>query len=69
MYSHTVSTSDDICICSFIIIGAGATSGAGTPDYVYVCRFVYFLLCIGSIIDCCLTLTQQFFSYIMTKAS
>ena len=44
-----MSTSYDICVCCFISNRTGATSGAGTVDYFYVCRFVYFLLCIGSI--------------------
>jgi len=44
-----MTTSYDIRVSCFISNRTGATNGAGTVDYFYVCRFVYFLLCIGSI--------------------
>ena len=49
LVSNTMSTSYDICVCCFISNRTGATSGGGIADYFYVCRFVYFLFCIGSI--------------------
>ena len=44
-----MSTSYDICVYCCISNKTGATSGAGTGDYLYVCTFVYVIHCTGSI--------------------
>jgi hypothetical protein len=46
-----MSTSYDICVYCCISNRTGATSGAGTGDYLYVCTFVYVIHCTGSIPD------------------